>query len=194
MSFPELGLAVLALLVTPGPTNTLLAIAGAERGWRDALHLIPAELCGYLAVVVPLALIGGQVAEAAPVLRMGLTLIAALWVAWLAWSLWREPAVVRGSVAVTARRVAITTFLNPKALVFGLLLLPAADTARLLANIGLFMALVVGAASAWAATGAAFRSGQPEAPQGLPPTWRRSAALLLAGLSAWLLGRVVGLA
>jgi threonine/homoserine/homoserine lactone efflux protein len=194
MSFPELGLAVLALLVTPGPTNTLLAIAGAERGWRGALRLIPAELCGYLATVVPLALIGARLAEAAPGVRLGLTLVAAAWVAYLAWSLWRDPGRVRDTITVTARHVAITTLLNPKALVFGLLLLPAPEPARLLANLALFVGLVVGVASAWAALGAALRSGRPNVRPGLPPAWRRGAALLLAGLSAWLIGRLAGLA
>ncbi len=194
MSFPEFGLAVLALLVTPGPTNTLLAIAGAERGWRGALRLIPAELCGYLATVVPLALIGTRLADAAPGARTGLTLVAGAWVAWLAWSMWRGPGRLRGPLTVTARRVAITTLLNPKAVVFGLLLLPAPEPARLLANLALFMVLVVGVASAWSFAGAALRAGGTGAAPGLPPAWRRGAALLLAGLSAWLLARVAGLA
>ncbi len=194
MSLPELALAVLALLVTPGPTNTLLAIAGAERGWRGALRLIPAELCGYLATVIPLALIGARLAEAAPGVRAGLTMAAAAWVAWLAWSLWREPGQMRETLTVTARRVAITTLLNPKAVVFGLLLLPAPEASRLLANLALFVVLVVAVASGWAFVGAALRAGPPDAPPGLPPAWRRGAAALLAGLSVWLLGRVAGLA
>lgn len=194
MSSLELGLAVLALLATPGPTNTLLALAGAERGWRGALRLIPAELCGYLAAVVPLALVGARLAEAAPRLRLALTLGAATWLAWLAWSLWRDSDRMRRLAAVTARRVAVTTLLNPKALVFGLLLLPAPEPGRLLANLALFAVLVAGVASAWAALGAALRSRRPDRPPGLPPAWRRGAALLLAGLSAWLLGRAAGLA
>ncbi len=48
MSLEELVLALLVLLLTPGPTNTLMALAGAERGWTRALRLIPAELAGYL--------------------------------------------------------------------------------------------------------------------------------------------------
>jgi hypothetical protein len=32
MTVPELTLAVLALLLTPGPTNSLMLLAGAERG------------------------------------------------------------------------------------------------------------------------------------------------------------------
>jgi len=36
-------LAVLTILGTPGPTNTLLATAGATGGLRRSLPLVPAE-------------------------------------------------------------------------------------------------------------------------------------------------------
>jgi threonine/homoserine/homoserine lactone efflux protein len=61
MSAPELALAILALLLTPGPTNSLMLLAGAERGLLRASRLIPAELMGYLTTVVPLALVGQSV-------------------------------------------------------------------------------------------------------------------------------------
>jgi threonine/homoserine/homoserine lactone efflux protein len=37
-------LAVLIVLFTPGPTNSLLVIAAATLGWRKALFLIPPKL------------------------------------------------------------------------------------------------------------------------------------------------------
>jgi threonine/homoserine/homoserine lactone efflux protein len=51
----ELTVAVLVLLLTPGPTNSLMLLAGAERGLTGALRLIPAEVAGYLLTVLPLA-------------------------------------------------------------------------------------------------------------------------------------------
>ncbi|MGC5198806.1 hypothetical protein, partial [Aphanothece microscopica] len=92
MTLAEMTLALLVLLATPGPTNTLVALAGAERGWRGALRLIPAELAAYLAVTVPLALAGAAAMAAVPGLRGGVTLAAAAWVAWLAVAMWRLPA------------------------------------------------------------------------------------------------------
>ncbi len=43
MSLPELAAAIFLLLVTPGPTNSLVALAGAERGMGRALRVIPAK-------------------------------------------------------------------------------------------------------------------------------------------------------
>ena len=38
---------VVTILLTPGPTNTLLAAAGAGVGWRRGVRLIPMETLGY---------------------------------------------------------------------------------------------------------------------------------------------------
>lgn len=191
MTLPETALAIFVLLVTPGPTNTLLALGGAERGWARALRLIPAELAGYLAVTLPLALLGARLLEAAPPARTLVTAAAGTWVLWLALSMWRLPAARAAEPTVTARRVLVTTILNPKALVFGLVLLPAAEASRLLANLGAFVGLVVAVAAGWAALGAALHR---PASTGLPGAWRRAASLSLGALGVYLLGRVAGLA
>ncbi|WP_210529823.1 LysE family transporter [Rubellimicrobium arenae] len=193
MSLTQLALAICALLVTPGPTNTLLAIAGAERGWLRAIRLIPAELGGYLATTVPLALLGAALLEELPQARTAITLVAAAWVAWLALAMWRVPAGRSGRLTVTGRRVLVTTLLNPKALIFGLVLLPAETGDDLLRNFGLFAAEVVTVAMLWAALGAVLRRGDRAEP-GMPPGWRRAASVWLGGLAVYLVGRVVGLA
>lgn len=191
MTPTELAFVILALLLTPGPTNTLVALAGAERGWTRALPLIPAELCAYLATTLPLAVIGTRLFEASPLLGAAITLAASAWVAWLALSMWRLPARQDGRPEVTGRRVLVTTLLNPKALIFGLVLLPA-EGMRLAVNFGLFAVSVVGVAMAWAALGALLRRGEGD--RGLSAGWRRAASVWLGALAVYLFGHAVGLA
>ncbi|NHB77457.1 LysE family translocator [Rhodobacter calidifons] len=188
MSFTELSLAVLLLLLTPGPSNSLMLVAGAERGWARALRLIPAELAGYLLCVLPLALAGAAVLDGQDGLRSLVTLAAGIWVAALAARLWRLPAIGAAGPAVDARALFVTTALNPKALIFGLVLLPSPD--RLAANLALFAGLVVLVAALWAAFGALLRqgSGQPRAMFVL----RRLASVWLAAISVVLIARGVG--
>jgi threonine/homoserine/homoserine lactone efflux protein len=189
MSPVELTLAVLALLLTPGPTNSLMLLAGAERGLAGAARLIPAELAGYFLTVVPLVLVGAAILEDHHGLRTGVTLAAAVWVAVLAVRLWRVPGVEAAGPSVDARALFVTTALNPKGLIFGLVLLPSAD--RLAANLALFAGLVVLVAVLWAALGAALRGGRLRQPRTLF-VLRRLASVWLAAISLVLMVRGVG--
>lgn len=182
----ELTLAILALLLTPGPTNSLMLLAGAERGLRGAARLIPAEVGGYLTTVVPLALVGASLLAAWPGLRLGVALAAAVWVAVLAVRLWRLPVAAAGAVGI--RALFVTTALNPKALIFGLVLLPSPD--RLATNLVLFGGLVVLVALFWAGIGATLQgagAGRPRAMFIL----RRFASIFLAAMSVLLVVRGV---
>jgi threonine/homoserine/homoserine lactone efflux protein len=188
MTLPELALAILVLLLTPGPTNTLLLLGGAERGPLGAFRLIPAELAGYMVTVVPLALAGGHVLETLPVLRPVVALLAAAWVAWLAFGLWRRPAT--GTTAagrVTARNVFVTTVLNPKALLFGLVLLPSPT--QLAAHLALFGIEIVAVAAAWAMLGSCLSARSGAAPCPVLPILRRVSALWLAVVAASLVAK-----
>lgn len=183
----DLALVLLLLLLTPGPTNSLVLLAGAERGLAGAVRLIPAELAGYLLTVLPLALVGATVLEDQPALRTAVTLAAALWVAVLAARLWRLPAGEPGQHSVGARTLFVTTALNPKALIFGLVLLPSTD--RLGWNLALFAALVVAVALFWAGLGAAL--GGRRQPRALLML-RRLASVFLGMMSLVLALRGVG--
>lgn len=187
MSLEELVLALLVLLLTPGPTNTLMALAGAERGWTLALRLIPAELAGYLLAVVPLNSAGAAVLQHVPKLSPVITTLAAAWVLLLAIRMWRiDRSTDGGAARVTAPQVFVTTLLNPKALVIGLVLLPSPDP--LAPRLALFVALVIGAATVWAGAGAAVtRNGDR-----LPRWLSRLAAGWLAILSATLAAKAMG--
>lgn len=190
-SLAELSLAILVLLVTPGPTNTLLFLAGSERGWRKALRLIPAELAGYLATVLPLTLVGAALLHSYPAARPMIALLAGVWVAWLAVQLWQQTRSTPTSPAaqVTARMVFITTLLNPKALIFGLVLLPSPD--RLPLHLAIFAAQVTLVAAAWAGFGATMTAGANPAPRTLPLI-RRLASVWLGIVSITLIAKSLG--
>ena len=81
----------------------------------------------------------------------------------------------------------VTTALNPKALIFGLVLLPSTD--QLATNLALFAALVMLVAALWAGLGSALRQGnsQPRAIVML----RRLASVWLAAISLVLIAKGV---
>lgn len=189
MSAAELVLALLLLLLTPGPTNSLVLLAGAERGWPGAMRLIPAELAGYFLTVLPLTLVGAALLADHDGLRTGVTLAAAVWVAVLAVKLWQLPPGVAGGQSVGARTLFVTTALNPKALIFGLVLLPSPD--RLGLNLALFAGLVALVAALWAGAGALLRGGGIGQPRALF-FLRRLASVWLAAISVLLIAKGVG--
>jgi threonine/homoserine/homoserine lactone efflux protein len=186
MTLVEIALASFALLITPGPTNTLVFLAGAERGLPRALRLIPAELAGYLLTVVPLALFGAAVLETQPVLKAAVAIAAGVWVAVLAVRLWPPPGRVAVGAGAVPRTLFVTTALNPKALIFGLVLLPSPD--QLALNLVTFAALVVAVAVLWASAGALMRHGEARR-SGLVPALRRAASVWLGVVSIALVVR-----
>jgi threonine/homoserine/homoserine lactone efflux protein len=151
--------AVLALLLAPGPTNTLMGVAGAQGGVGRVLRLLPAELAGYLTTVLPLVWIGGALLDHWPAAATALKLAAAVWVMVLAvrmWGLRMDGAAPRG---VSPWQVFVTTLLNPKALVFGLVLLPAPDEAAFPLRLALFCVMVSSVALLWGVAGALTQVG-----------------------------------
>lgn len=145
--------AVLALLLAPGPTNTLMGVAGAQRGLSGVVRLLPAELLGYLTTIMPLIYLGTELLAHWPVAAVVLKLAAAAWVMLLAVRLWGLRGNADGHNLVTARRVYVTTMLNPKALIFGLVLLPAAGDPQLAPRLGLFCLMVIAVALVWGTAG-----------------------------------------
>ncbi len=145
--------AVLALLLAPGPTNTLIGLAGAQRGIKAAMRLMPFELIGYLVTIVPLTVLGAALMSALPQMAAAVKLAAALWVAIIALRLWGRPGAVLLPL-VSPWLVFITTALNPKALIFGIVLLPVFGAAHYGQRLALFCAAVAGVALVWGAGGA----------------------------------------
>jgi threonine/homoserine/homoserine lactone efflux protein len=188
MTIAELSLALMVLLLTPGPTNTLMLMAGAERGWVGSLRLIPVEVAAYLAVIVPLALLAQGLSEQMEVLRPVVAVLAGLWVLYLAFRMWRTEPVAGQEATVTPGRLALTTFLNPKGLIMGLVLLPAAGATG--AAFAVLVVAIVVVAAFWAGLGGAMPGAGAGA--AVPAQWRRVAAVWLAGLSVMIVAGGIG--
>lgn len=179
--------AILALLLTPGPTNTLLTVGAATRGLRVSLPLLAGELFGYLAVVVPLATVAASLLEGRPALAAGLRVVAACWVLFLAVRLWRVSSVqkVRHEVSpVTIGQVFLTTILNPKAPIIGLVIMPHGTLTEIAPALGLLSLLVLGAGTSFLMLG----SLVGQAPVLSPRLIYRVAAVFLVVFSIGLAG------
>lgn len=142
---------VFLLLVVPGPTNTLLCLSGRERGVVPSLRLMAGETAGYLAVIVPLVTFLAPIFEARPSISLVLKVAAACWILYLASKLWRSESGY-GERSVSVRKVFVTTLLNPKALVFGLVIFPRGESVPI--HLAAFVATLVPVAALWISSGA----------------------------------------
>jgi threonine/homoserine/homoserine lactone efflux protein len=113
------------VLLTPGPTNTVLAVCGAAMGFRRAALLPLAEAIGYVLAISFFAAFAALVQDSHRVLA-AVRLAAAAWLIYSAYRLWRTPPGSDLAVNHTAfRRVLVTTVVNPKAMLVGTILIPA---------------------------------------------------------------------
>jgi threonine/homoserine/homoserine lactone efflux protein len=179
-------LAATALLAAPGPTNTLLATAGAERGLRASLSLVGAALAAYLIAVAVYRFALGHVLSAYPLIGAGLKVAVALYVVWLAIRLWRSStAVDRRPVGI--QEVFVATLLNPKAFIAALTILPSGTGT--LPHLPAFAAIVVAAATGWVLLGSAIAASAGERNGHLIP---RVASVALVGFAGVIAASVLG--
>lgn len=149
-------LAVLTLLATPGPTNTLLAASGACVGVSRSLKLVPAEITAYLISITTFSLLLGGLVQAHPPIALGLKLVASAWLAFCAVRLWRHAKRTFDpqGTPVTMSRVFVTTLVNPKALIFAFVIIPQGTPAFMAPWLAGFACLTVLVAVSWIAFGA----------------------------------------
>jgi threonine/homoserine/homoserine lactone efflux protein len=142
-------LGAIALLATPGPTNSLLAASGALAGVRRSLRLLPCELGGYLLAIglfheVLMPWLSAWAVTALKLIAIGLLIGIAI-------RLWRASGRAGAQQATDGRTVFVATVLNPKALIFATLLFPADAFLR---PALLFAPLCLGAGLSWIVIGA----------------------------------------
>lgn len=127
MNLPTFVIAVFSLLILPGPTNAVLALASTALTVRRSLSLVTTVVLGYLAIIIPVSSIAAPLLEGHPAIAAAVKLISAIWVLYLALKLW-GPVPVGGQSTFGVGQLFITTLLNPKAIIIGLTLVPSVQT------------------------------------------------------------------
>lgn len=176
------------VLFVPGPTNALLATAGAAARGAPPLRLAVAELAGYLVSTNLLWLVGGLLVEAvplvAPVIRLGLAAYLVL----LGCCLWRSEEAEATSRVITPGRIFLTTLFNPKAAIFAFFLMPHDGLAALALWTAGFSAVVLAAGFTWLHLGHRIRRHGGSAAAAWVP---RIASIALVGFAVVIAGRTV---
>jgi threonine/homoserine/homoserine lactone efflux protein len=114
---------VIVLLITPGPTNTLLASSAAMTGFRRSLRLLLWELLGYCIAILLIEWLATRLLTSARPLTVLLRLVSATYIALLAVRLWNGHE-ENGPQVISAKSIFLVTLLNPKAVVFALVVVP----------------------------------------------------------------------
>lgn len=153
------------VLLTPGPTNTLLAAAGVERGWRDALPLILFELAGYLIAISGWGILVTSIGKYYPWLSATVRVVCSGYLLYVAVKIWMstENAPRAGSQTIGPGTVFVTTMLNPKGLLFASAIFPPQAFENLqvyVAVVALFACMVAPIGTVWVMLGALIGSGR----------------------------------
>jgi threonine/homoserine/homoserine lactone efflux protein len=193
MTTPEVAFAMLALLMTPGPTNILLLVAGAETKGGSLFNLVPPAVWGYFLTVIPLSIFGEAMLSAVPWAHGVITAGAAVWVMMLALKMWRSTATfLSGDAAarpgIRGRDVFVTTLLNPKSLILGMVILPGDG---LQAHLAVLFVVIVLTGTMWFLLGRTMRQGAstrlPALIRGNPETLIRQCGAVWLGFLSVLL-------
>jgi threonine/homoserine/homoserine lactone efflux protein len=153
-------LSILAILAVPGPTNTLLMTSGVSIGFRRSLRLVPAELSGYLIAILVISEIIGTTLWKWPWLAIPARLFVAGYLIGLATHLWGKVSLMDPSSGpISAKYVFVTTLLNPKAIVFALIVNNPLHSVHGLRRLLAFSALNLLMSLAWVLVGTAIDRG-----------------------------------
>lgn len=116
---------VATILLTPGPTNTLLASSGIQVGFKRSFNLVPAEALGYLLSISFWGVLIGSLSGKYAFIPSLLKLFSASYIFYLALKLWRnKPEEIAGQVCISVKELFVATLLNPKALLFASAIFP----------------------------------------------------------------------
>ena len=120
-------LAVIAVLMIPGPTNALLASSAHQQGIAKTSLFIPAELLGYFYAINLWALLIHLCNPVWPGFIHIVHFFSAIYVVWMAFNLWKVSDLEKHNQrhpSIRPRQLFFSTFKNPKALLFAAGVLP----------------------------------------------------------------------
>lgn len=182
------------ILLTPGPTNTLLAAAGLGRGSREALPLIAFAFAGYIIAISGWGIFLAPVGNYYPWLNMVVRVVCSGYLLYIAVRIWRsaERPPISGSKTIGPATVFVTTILNPKGLLFASTIFPphAFDNVEVyLIATALFACVVAPIGIVWVVLGALIGSGRVIAMD--PFKLQRALAVVIVVFSATLVWSTV---
>lgn len=158
-------IAMIAVLLIPGPTNALLASAAHHQGILKTASVIPAEWLGYLYGISLWAIFIHLGEPIWPALIPILHTISAAYVIWLAFNLWKSSHLQRYSqhhLSIRPRQLFFASLKNPKALLFAAGIFPPETWESLKSTayvFALFSVILLPVALFWMCFGRALLSG-----------------------------------
>jgi threonine/homoserine/homoserine lactone efflux protein len=153
---------VFTLLVLPGPTNAVLAMASAALTPMRAVLLVSTVISSYLVVVIPVVVFAGPLLNAHPTLSQVIKLMSATWVLYLGSRLWVREA-TRAVSIIGWGQLSVTTMLNPKAIMVGLTFMPSLSCGPRVAILA-FVCIAAATSVVWLGLGSLILAGQPQIP------------------------------
>lgn len=189
MSAAELASAVSGaalVLLLPGPTNALLAAAGATGSGRPPIGLVLSCLSGYLISTNVLWLFAGLLSEVSPYLGPAIRIALAGYLVLLGCCLWRTAGSDDVDGGITPSRLFVTTLTNPKAAIFAFAMMPDAGLIPWLGWTAGFSVAVVAAGLSWLLLGHQVRRRAGDRAAAFVP---RLASVALFGFAALLAAR-----
>lgn len=143
----------LVILLTPGPTNTVLATCGAAMGFRRGIVMPLAQAIGYM-IAVSFFVLFAQNIRANPTVFLLVKVIAAVWLMYTALRLWAAVFEVHSqTTAESFLRVLITTIVNPKAMLVGVILIPSGTASEAYLRIATYAVMSIFAGMGWVLLG-----------------------------------------
>ena len=159
-------LAVIAVLMIPGPTNALLASSAHQQGIAKTSLFIPAEMTGYLYAISLWALFIHLCSPTWPHLITILHVLSAGYVLWLAVKLWKLSYLEKHNqrhTSIKPRQLFFATLKNPKAILFAAGIFPQEtweNPTNFVLVYAIFSLVLLPTAMFWMSFGRAILSGE----------------------------------